>query len=135
MMRDLRIEKLTRQGIALMQEEREIALKGAFAKLEGLNARKTEFLAQLEELSVKLDQGGPVALRAARKQELETLFDILRRRAAENQALLRAAESGVKSAKRQIADLAAASARIGVYNKEGHPVNTTDTVRNNGQLF
>lgn len=132
---DLRIEKLTRQGIALMQEERDVALKGEFAKLADLNARKTEFLTQIEALLKRAASAGPKAMRDARRQELETLLDIMRRRAAENQALLRAAESGIKSAKRQIAEIAAASERIGAYNKDGQPVNTSNSARSNDQLF
>lgn len=135
MLNDLRIEKLTRQGIALMQEERERALKGDLAGLTELTARKTAFLTEMEALAERLEAGGPSQIRAARRQELETLFEIIRRRAEENQALLRAAAAGVKSAKRAIAEIAASSEIIGAYNSNGEPVNNTDHVRKTNHLF
>lgn len=135
MLNELRIEKLTRQGIALMQAEREAALKGDLDRIGALNAEKADFLAEMERLADMLEAGGPMALRETRRQELETLFEIIRRRAAENQALLRAAAAGVKSAKRQIEALAAASELMGAYNSNGEPVNATESVRKTNQLF
>ncbi|MEL6979533.1 MAG: hypothetical protein AAGM38_12755 [Pseudomonadota bacterium] len=134
-MNDLRIEKLTRQGIALMQEEREAATKGDFGALEDLNRRKQAFLDEINALSQKLEGGGPIKLRAARRQELETLFEIMRRRAAENQALLRAAATGVRAAKRQIAELAASSEIIGAYTPSGEAVNASQSARKTNQLL
>ena len=135
MLNELRIEKLTRHGIALMQEEREATLKGDLARIGELNARKQDFLAEMDRLAQKLEEGGPSALLDARRQELETLFDIIRRRAAENQALLRAAAAGVKSAKREIAALAASSELMGAYNSSGEPVNASGSPRKSSELF
>ena len=119
---DVRIEKLTRHGIALLQEERELALKGDFASLEELNGRKQAFLEQLDALAVQLDGAGPQTLREARRQELQTLFDIIRRRAEENQFLLKAAESGVSSARRDIDQLFAGEVPLGAYAENGAPI-------------
>lgn len=119
---DVRIEKLTRHGIALLQEERELALKGEFAALEELNGRKQAFLDQLDALAVQLDGAGPQALREARRQELQTLFDIIRRRAEENRFLLKAAEAGVNSARRDIDQLFAGEVPLGAYSENGVPI-------------
>lgn len=129
MSNDLRLEKLTRAGIALMQEEKEAALRGDLAALAEIDARKTTFLAQMASLAEQATTTGPVALREARKREIATLFDIVRRRAEENQYLLRAASAGVKSATRQVQSLTDASAALGVYTAEGDKVRPGDADR------
>lgn len=135
MLNELRIEKLTRQGIALMQAEREAALKGDVSRIGELNAKKADFLSEMEALAEKLDAGGPVEVQKTRRQELTTLFEIMQRRAAENQALLRAASAGVRSAKQQIAALAASSQSIGAYNSNGEPVNHSSQTGRTNQVF
>ena len=135
MLNELRIEKLTRQGIALMQDEREAAMKGDATRIGELNAKKADFLSEMEALAEKLDAGGPVEIQKTRRQELTTLFEIMQRRAAENQALLRAASAGVRSAKQQIAALAASSQSIGAYNSNGEPVNQSNQTGRTNQLF
>lgn len=120
---DIRIEKLTRQGIALLQEERALALNGDFDALEELNTRKQAFLDQLDSLAEQLDGVGPTKLREARRQELQTLFDIIRRRAEENRFLLKAAEAGMKSAQRDIEQLFAGELPLGAYGQNGAPLN------------
>ncbi|MEL6318663.1 MAG: hypothetical protein AAFR16_13615 [Pseudomonadota bacterium] len=122
MLNDVRIEKLTRQGIALMEEERRLTLRGEFAALEELNAKKTRFLEQIETLAEHSQKTGPLELRETRRQELETLFDIMRRRAQENQMLLRAAEAGVKTARRRVRALDEELAPLGVYGENGEPI-------------
>lgn len=124
MTRDIRIEKLTRQGIALLQEERELAMKADFAGLEELEVRKKAFLDQLEALGAQLDAGGPTQIVASRRAELATLFDILRRRAEENRYLLKAAEVGVKSARRDVNQLFSGEVPFGAYSENGEPVKT-----------
>lgn len=133
MLNDLRIEKLTRQGIALMQEERSLALRGDFAALEELNRRKEEFLAQMELLAASIDKKGPKTTREARRQEIATLFDIIRRRAEENRYLLRAAEAGVKSARRRIRALTTGEGDLGAYDASGAPVGETNNSSTNSQ--
>ena len=135
MLNELRIEKLTRQGIALMQAEREAALKGDANRIGELNAKKADFLSEMEALAEKLDEGGPIEVQKTRRQELTTLFEIMQRRAAENQALLRAASTGVKSAKQQIAALAASSQSIGAYTPNGEPVNHSNLAGKTNQIF
>lgn len=102
MTRDRRLEKLTREGIELMRRERELALAANFNGLDELNAEKAAYLEKLDGLRAENEAGGPLPLQAERRRELETLFEILRRRAEENAALLRAAENGVKSARRRL---------------------------------
>ncbi len=116
---DIRIEKLTRHGIALLQEERDLALAGNYGALEELNQRKQAFLDQLDDLATQLDGSGPQPLREARRQELQTLFDIIRRRAEENRFLLKAAESGVNSARRDLDQLFSGETPLGVYGENG----------------
>lgn len=135
MLNDLRIEKLTRHGIALMQEERALALRGDFAALSELNLKKEEFLKQMNDLADSVESNGPVAVREARKQELETLFDIIKRRAEENQFLLRAAESGIKGAKRQILAIAQASESLGVYAANGEPIDNPKNEVRTSKLY
>lgn len=117
--RDVRLEKLTRNGIELMRREREMALKCDLAGLATLNVEKTAFLGSLEALRLELDSGGPAPLLESRKRELATLFDIMRRRAEENEALLRAAEKGVRSAARRIEQLFDAGAKTVAYDAQG----------------
>lgn len=102
---DLRLEKLTRSGIELMRRERELALSGQIAALSELNQEKLAFIEKLEGLREEYSGAGPAPVLEARRRELAALFDIIKRRTAENQALLRAAEAGVKSAERRIAAL------------------------------
>ena len=135
MLNELRIEKLTRQGIALMQEEREAALKGDANRIGELNAKKADFLSEMESLAEKLEAGGPLEVQKTRRQELSTLFEIMQRRAVENQALLRASSAGVRSAKQQIAALAASSQSIGAYNSSGEPVNHNNQAGRANQVF
>lgn len=135
MLNELRIEKLTRQGIALMQAEREAALKGDVARIGELNAQKTDFLSEMEALAEKLEAGGPAEIRQTRRQELTTLFEIIQRRASENQALLRAASAGVRSAKQQISALLSASESIGAYNSSGEPVNPSSRTGSTNHVF
>lgn len=121
---DIRIEKLTRHGIALLQEERELALAGNFGALEELNERKQAYLDQLDALAVQLDGAGPQPLREARRQELQTLFDIIRRRADENRYLLKAAEAGVQSARRDLDQLFSGELPLGAYGENGAPISS-----------
>ncbi|MCI4662269.1 MAG: hypothetical protein MRY63_10685 [Neomegalonema sp.] len=123
MLNDLRIEKLTRAGIALMQKERDMAVRGDLDGLARIEGDKSLFLEQMEEIAEKLAQGGPQMIREDRKKELSALFNIVRRRAEENQYLLRAAKAGVKAAKRQIDALDEASAILGVYAADGKQMN------------
>lgn len=135
MLNDLRIEKLTRQGIALMQAEREAAIKGDTNRIGELNAQKEDFLSEMEALAAKLDAGGPQEIRQTRRQELTTLFEIIQRRAEENQALLRASSTGIRMAKQQIAALVNASESIGAYSPNGELVNTTQKAGRTNQLL
>lgn len=133
MLNDLRIEKLTRQGITLMQEERALALRGDFGGLEELGRKKEEFLRQMEELAQSASETGPLQLRESRKQELETLFGIIRRRAEENQHILRAAQAGVKGASRSLSSLLEETGSLGVYSSTGEPItNENSTIRTSG---
>lgn len=125
MSRDLRIEKLTRQGIALMQEERDAATSGALERLEELNVRKADFMDKMTALAAQIDAGGPTQLQEARRQEIATLFDIIRRRAEENSIILKAAEAGVKSAQRRVGVIFAASEFIGAYTPNGEPISAS----------
>lgn len=102
MSHDRRLEKLTRQGIELMRRERELALSGQIGALAELNEEKLAFLQNLEALRDEFSGAGPFPVMAARRRELAALFDIIKRRTEENQALLKAAEAGVKSAARRI---------------------------------
>lgn len=122
MLSDARIEKLTRHGIALMQEERELALKGDLAALGELNQRKVAFLEQIEELAAQSQKVGSHEMRTTRKNELTTLFDIMRRRAEENQLLLRAAEAGVKGARAKIDRIEAGAQAVGAYDERGQQI-------------
>lgn len=126
MSNDLRLEKLTRLGIALMQEEKERALVADFDGLAEVETRKVAFLAQLEEIAQTVDQAGPSALRKSRRDELATLFEIIRRRAEENQYILKAAAAGVRSAGRQLQTLQEASRSLGVYDADGEQVRRSD---------
>ncbi|MEM9724446.1 MAG: hypothetical protein AAF909_03165 [Pseudomonadota bacterium] len=135
MLSELRIEKLTRQGIALLQEEREAALKGDLGQIAEINAKKASFLDEMARLAERLDEGGPAELRAARRQELETLFEIMRRRAEENQALLRAASEGVQSAQSRLAALAASADLMGAYTAKGEQVQATPQANLANQLL
>lgn len=119
---DIRIEKLTRQGIGLLQEERDLALSGDYAALAELNTRKQAYLEQLDVLAAQLDGAGPVPLLEARRQELQTLFDIIRRRAEENRFLLKAAESGMRAAQRDIDMLLSGEIPLGAYSEKGEPI-------------
>lgn len=119
---DIRLEKLTKLGIALMQEEKDRALRGDLDGLADVNDRKTEFLKQMDDIKQSIEKSGPLELRRARKEEIQALFDIIRRRAEENQYLIRAATAGVKSAKRQMLSLQEASAALGVYDQDGEPM-------------
>lgn len=127
----LRIEKLTREGIALMQEERNFALKGDVAALEELNHRKVAFLGQMEILANKKERP---AITAAQREELETLFEIMRRRAEENQHLLRAAASGIKNAHHRISTIQQAGQDFGAYNKDGSPIKNTSALNQKSQI-
>lgn len=135
MLNDIRVEKLTRQGIALMEEERKLALRGDFARLEELTTRKQRFLAQIEALADQSQKSGPLSVREARRQELSTLFDILRRRAEENQLLLKAAEAGVKGARRRIDALEMELPPMGVYGENGEPINHSAAAAARSQIF
>ena len=134
MAHDIRLEKLTRAGIALMQEEKEAALRGDMSALAEINDRKTEFLTQMEEISRQIESAGPLRTREARKQEIATLFGIMRRRAEENQYLLRAASNGVKSAMRQIAALSD-PAEMGAYAPDGEPVRSGEAAATRGGIY
>ena len=128
----VRIEKLTRQGIAMMQEERELALKGDISALEKLNQRKIEFLSKMEALATS--KKGP-RIKPEQKAELETLFEIMRRRAEENQVLLRAAAAGVAEAKRQIENINSPNSELGVYGRDGAPVKNNSDLTSNSHIF
>ena len=134
MAHDIRLEKLTRAGIALMQEEKEAALRGDLIALDEINQRKTEFLSQMEDISRLIESTGPIQLRETRKQEIATLFGIMRRRAEENQYLLRAASNGVKSAMRQLAALAD-PADVGAYASDGEPLRSGEAGVTTGGLY
>ncbi len=127
----VRIEKLTREGIALMQEERGLALKGDVAGLEALNQRKLEFLGKMEALAATKSRP---AINRKQREELETLFGIIRRRAEENQQLLRAAAAGIKNAQRRIASLKAQGQEIGAYNKDGSPIKNNSGLNQQSQI-
>lgn len=122
MSRDRQLEKLTRQGIELMRRERELALGGQIAALTELNEEKLAFLQKLEALRDELSGAGPFPVMAARRQELAALFEIIKRRTLENQALLKAAEAGVKSAARRIEDLFVGGALTVAYTETGDKV-------------
>lgn len=126
MSNDIRLEKLTRLGIALMQEEKERALRADFEGLAEIEPRKIEFLSQLEEIAQTVDKAGPSPIRAARRDEIATLFDIMRRRAEENQYILKAAAAGVRSAGKQLQALSEASRSLGVYDPDGEQVRRSD---------
>ncbi|MBX2856165.1 MAG: hypothetical protein KTR21_14330 [Rhodobacteraceae bacterium] len=134
MAHDIRLEKLTRAGIALMQEEKEAALRGDMTALAEINERKADFLAQMEEISRLIESTGPMRTREVRKQEIATLFGIMRRRAEENQYLLRAASNGVKSAIRQIAALAD-PADLGAYASDGEPLRSGEAGVTTGGIY
>lgn len=121
----VRIEKLTREGIALMQEERALALKGDIAGLEELNKRKVVFLGKMEALAAAKT---PPTINRGQREELETLFEIIRRRAEENQSLLRAAAAGVKNAHRRLTMIQSRGQDIGAYNKDGSPIKNNDAL-------
>lgn len=127
----VRIEKLTRKGIALMQEERALALKGDIKALEELSQRKLTFLTELEALAAERPRP---RISRAQRAELETLFDIMRRRAEENQYLLRAAAAGVKNAQRRLAAIQAQSQELGVYNRDGSPVMNNSELKTQSQI-
>ncbi|MCI4664450.1 MAG: hypothetical protein MRY74_06980 [Neomegalonema sp.] len=127
----VRIEKLTRQGIAIMQEERELALKGDLSGLEKLNARKVAFLSEMETLA---DSKAGRGVSPAQRAELETLFDIIKRRAVENQSLLRAAAAGVQAAQRRIAMMHSSDGDLGIYGRDGHPIKNNNGLNSNSQI-
>lgn len=131
MAKGVRMEKLTREGIALMQEERELALRGDIPALEALNARKLDFIRRMEELAAA--KGKP-AISRTQRAELETLFEIIRRRAEENQLLLRAAAAGVKNAQRRLASIHSQGQELGVYNKDGSPVKNNSALNQKSQI-
>lgn len=126
MLNDLRIEKLTRQAIALMQEERKLALNGDLKGLAELGDRKAKFLEQMEEIATVLEKGHSTGLLASKKKELATLFEIIRRRAEENQYILKAAATGVRSAREHFEALTQGSSNLGVYNSEGEKLPNTE---------
>ena len=125
----MRIEKLTRQGIALMQEERELAIKGDIPGLDKLNERKAAFLTEMDKLAA-----GKIRVSAEQRAELETLFDIIRRRAEENQALLQAAVAGVQSAQRRLSAMNSQQFDIGAYGRNGMPIKNNNDITNNSHL-
>lgn len=135
MRNDMRVEKLTRLAIGILQEERDAVMKGALGALEALNGRKAELLEQLAEMSRQLDAGGPEQLRAARRKELETLFDIIRRRSEENQFLLKAAGAGVRSAAKQVQQILNSDSSFGVYNADGRELKSNAQSRETSQLL
>ena len=122
MKRDRKLEKLTREGIELMRREREAALKGDFQALEAINAQKTDYLCRLEALAAENESGGPQPLQKARRHELASLFTILRRRAEENQILLKAAEAGVKQASQRLQAILNSDAPSVGYNSHGKKI-------------
>lgn len=134
MTKDRRLEQLTRQGIELMRRERELALAGDLRALGPLNDEKLAFLEGLDALGREIEAGGPQPLQAARRRELETLFDILHRRAAENQALLRAAEVGVKSAARRIEEIFGGAAPV-AYTPDGEKISSKSASTNTSELL
>ncbi len=135
MARDVRLEKLTRIGIELMRRERELALKGDLKGLEALNEEKLSFLDTLEGLRDEMASGGPEPVLASRKRELATLFDIIKRRAAENQALLRAAELGVKSAARRLQEIFGEGGQTIGYTASGEKVEGKDKSTNTNEVL
>lgn len=135
MTRDKHLEKLTREGIDLMRRERELALKGDLRALEPLNQEKLAFLERLDALSLEVAAGGPERVAASRKRELATLFEIMKRRAAENQALLKAAETGVKSAARRIQEIFGDHEPPIAYTQHGDKLEGKDKATNTNEFI
>lgn len=136
---DLRIEKLTQAGIALLQEERDLALKGDLPALAALAPRKEAFLETMEALAEQLasvrDHGGLARQVADQQARIAGLLEIVQRRAEENQYLLEAALSGVKSAEKQISILEKASLLVGVYDNSGKPVENQEIAGKQGSIY
>ncbi len=136
---EIRIEKLTRQGIALLQEEKELALKGDLTALADLNPRKQAFLETMEQLAEKLGEarrsGGLTGPLAEQKSRIAGLLEIIQRRAEENQYLLRAALSGLKSAEKQLSILEKASSIVGVYDNSGNLVENSNIAGKQGSVY
>lgn len=136
---DIRIEKLTRQGIALLQQEKELALKGDLAGLAELNPKKEAFLATMEQLAERLADaqrhGGLTGPLADQKSRIAGLLEIVQRRAEENQYLLRAALSGLQSAEKQLSILEKASSIVGVYDNSGNPVENQRITGKQGTVY
>lgn len=136
---EIRIEKLTRQGIALLQEEKDLALKGDLSALAELNPRKEAFLETMDQLAQRLGEAtrhgaltGPLA---DQKNRIAGLLEIVQRRAEENQYLLRAALSGLKSAEKQISILEKASSIVGVYDDFGNLIENQDIAGKKGSVY
>lgn len=138
---EIRVEKLTRQGIALLQEEKELALKGDLVALAELNPRKQAFLETMEQLSEMLreaqDSGafGSSGRWAEQRTRILGLLEIVQRRAEENQYLLRAALSGLKTAEKQLSILEKASSIVGVYDDSGNPVENSSISGKQGSVY
>ncbi|MEL6316849.1 MAG: hypothetical protein AAFR16_04315 [Pseudomonadota bacterium] len=136
---EVRIEKLTRQGIALLQEEKDLALKGDLNALAELNPRKAAFLETMEQLSQRLADAsrhgaltGPLA---EQKDRITGLLEIVHRRAEENQYLLRAALSGLKSAEKQLSILEKVSSLVGVYDDSGKLIENKNISGKQGSVY
>lgn len=123
MIDDRAVEKLTRQTIELLKQEREAIIKGKYEVLKNINEKKADLVIQLENFQTQMaTQSFHASFKDARRRELEAVVSIMKRRSEENQKLLIAARAGIKAARAHMNRMTHDVGGFGAYDSNGQQI-------------
>jgi exonuclease I len=131
MTNDRVIEKMTRQIIELLKQERNAITKGLYTELQEINEKKVAIIVKLEAYQNKISNMPPPV---QRNTELETAIGIMKRRSEENQKLLTAARRGIKAAQQTINKIENEPENFGAYDPSGQRIKAS-TLKQNREQF